>query len=192
MNKAFLILAMLTFLNGWSQDHHKLFREDNYAENFNVIITHPGITSANGFRNNISIRAVRYFLENFEGATDVKWRIHEKGITVNFLFDDEMVKVNFDKGGFPFQTTRIYTEQKLDPEIIRMVKKETYGDFRIVQVVEVARINETLYEIQLDNEEFICIFRLAKTKSTGLEKFSENLIFRKQEIHASHIDGSQK
>jgi len=108
---------------------------------------------ARGYRNDISVRAVRHFLKNFENASNETWYSASDMSVVTFIISDINYRVDYDKLGSWMETFRTYDQTKLSPDIRDIFIKSPYRDYQIFQVQEIeSPLHPINYIIHLEGE----------------------------------------
>ena len=110
-------------------------------------------TADTGFHymNEINLRAVRAFMEEFKDVDNVKWVKSEKGYVASFVKDSIDTRVHYNIGGYFDKQLRYYLENKLSPEIRRLVRSKYY-DYSIFQISEVSGNGPTCYQVKIRNK----------------------------------------
>ncbi len=115
-------------------------------------------------RNEVSIRAVRDFLDRFEMVRNVLWfSIPEGGTEAYFVRDGFGDRVIYDKKGRWKFSLLIYGEAKFDRDL-RAIVKSIYFDFNILEVQELNCVTGTEYLVLLEDQLIIKIVRLNREK----------------------------
>ena len=83
-------------------------------------------TADTGFHylNEINLRAVRAFMEEFKDVDNVKWIKSEKGYVASFVKDSIDTRVHYNNGGYFEKQLRYYLENRLSPEIRQPGEKQ--------------------------------------------------------------------
>ena len=100
------------------------------------------------YLNEINLRAVRGFMEEFKEVDNVKWVKSEKGYVASFVKDSIDTRVHYNKGGYVEKQLRYYLENRLSPEIRHLVKSKYY-DYSIFQISEVSGNGPTCYQVKI-------------------------------------------
>lgn len=103
--------------------------------------------------NEVSSKAVRYFIKTYKNVDSVKWsRLTDGkgGFAASFSADGIPTIVLYDKSGNYEYCLREYFEDKLPREIRHRVKS-TYYDFTICFIREVTMCDNTVYAITLED-----------------------------------------
>ena len=107
--------------------------------------------SAPIFRNDISIKAVRNFIRDYENVSDVEWFPSDNGFAVYFTMNGVKTKVLYYKNGDYKSMFRYYFEDKLPREIRHLVKSKYY-DFSICCIIEFNFNGQTIYEVKMEDK----------------------------------------
>jgi len=103
------------------------------------------------FRNEISSKAVRNFMQDYKTVTDARWSELAHGYSVvNFTVDNIKTRMVYDKRGHCENIVRYYFEDKLPPAVRHLVKS-TYYDFTIYHIIEPTINGVTSYLIQMED-----------------------------------------
>jgi hypothetical protein len=103
------------------------------------------------YLNDINLKAVRGFIQEFKDVDNVKWIKSEKGYLASFVKDSVETRVLYDKrGNFEVQF-RYYLENRLSPEI-RSLVKSIYYDYHIFQISEARKDGVTCYRIKIRDD----------------------------------------
>lgn len=130
--------------------------------------------SVPNYRNNISTRAVRNFMENFESVSNETWFNAEDRFLVTFKLDDVHYRVDYDKRGDWIQTIRSYDQFKLPPAIRDMINSSYRGyHIFLVQEVEIP-LHPVNYFIHLDGEGRLINLRIFNSEIQELENFKKS------------------
>jgi hypothetical protein len=126
------------------------------------------------YRNNISTRAVRNFMTNYESVSNERWFNAEDRFLVTFKLDDVYYRVDYDKRGDWIQTIRSYDQSKLPPGIRDMVNSSYRGyHLFLVQEVEIP-LHPVNYFIHLDGEGRLINLRIFNSEIQELENFKKS------------------
>lgn len=101
----------------------------------------------------VNIRAVRNFLNSYQ-ANNEKWSEAENGVTVSFTSAGIFTRVYYDKKGNWEDCLKGYSEDKMDPDLRKMVKQQYYN-YKINYVQEVVstyNIPQPTYFVHIEND----------------------------------------
>jgi hypothetical protein len=98
--------------------------------------------------NEISLRAVRGFMEEFKDVYNVNWFKCDKGFVASFVKDSVDTRVHYDKWGYNEVQFRYYLENRLSPEIKTLVRSKYY-DYHIFHITEVRKDGVTSYQVKI-------------------------------------------
>ena len=126
------------------------------------------------YRNDVSIKAVRNLLLNFDNVTNEEWYEAPDRSVVTFSVNDIQYRVDYDKQGNWIQTIRIYGAAKL-PADVRDAVRSTYYDYNIFQVQEVEiPLHPVNYFITIDNKTKLINLRVYNGEIEELQKFDKS------------------
>jgi hypothetical protein len=114
----------------------------------------PGYHSRNydGNFTNITTRAIRHFLENFNEVCNETWYCTPALFVAMFKLNDIDSRVEYDKNGNWIETYRNYGETKMSPDV-RQAVKSSYPDYDIYLVEEFEQpLYPIAYIIHLENK----------------------------------------
>jgi len=115
---------------------------------------------AQGYRNDINVRAVRHFLKNFDNAANEEWYIAPDMVVVTFAINDISYRVDYDKQGGWIETFRTYDWKKL-PSAVREAVRSGYPDYNILLVQEVQMLMHPInYFIHLEGTHKLANLRI--------------------------------
>jgi hypothetical protein len=98
--------------------------------------------------NEVNIRAMRHFLDNFSRATDVKWNREDDYYVANFYSGHSIDKAYYkNNGSFAF-CIKHYLAEDLDGGLKSEVLKEFPGS-RIMMVTELTTLDNQTYYINI-------------------------------------------
>jgi hypothetical protein len=119
-------------------------------------------------RNEVSIRAVRDFLDRFETVRRVLWfSIPEGGTEAYFVQDGFGDRVIYDKNGRWKFSLITYGENKFDRDL-RTIVKSVYFDFNIILVQQQDCVTGTEYLVFLEDKLTIKIVKVNREKEMEL------------------------
>jgi hypothetical protein len=130
-----------------------------------AILSNPDIKGAYLLnRNEVSIRAVRDFLDRFEMIKTALWfSIPEGGMEAYFVQDGFGDRVIYDKNGRWKYSLITYGENKFARDL-RAIVKSVYFDFNILLVQELNCVTGTEYIVFLEDRSIIRIVKLNREK----------------------------
>jgi hypothetical protein len=102
------------------------------------------------FRNDVPIRALRNFINNYRDVTSLHWYNIEGGFFAQFFADSIDTRAEFDANGFWCETISNFTEEQT-PKAIRDLVKEVYADFNIIIVHKIETNAALWYVVKLEN-----------------------------------------
>ena len=130
--------------------------------------------SVSTYRNNISTRAVRDFMQKFENVSGESWYNAEDRFVVMFKLDDVNYRVDYDQQGNCIQTIRSYDASKASPDIIDIVRS-SYPHYNIFLVQEVEMpLHPTNYFIHLEGKKRLINLRVYNGDIEELENFRKS------------------
>jgi len=103
------------------------------------------------YRNDIHIRAIRDFRNNFRDVDNETWNVVKLGFTAYFKQDHIGNWVYYDRKGNWLYTMRSYEEDKL-PRNIRAQVKSTYYDYSIGVVREIRSKSGITYVVHIEDK----------------------------------------
>jgi len=126
------------------------------------------------YRNNISTRAVRDFMEKFENVSGESWYNAEDRFVVMFKLDDVNYRLDYDQQGRCIQTIRSYGASKSAPDIIDMIRS-SYPHYNIFLVQEVEMpLHPINYFIHLEGKKRLINLRVYNGDIEELENFRKS------------------
>ena len=131
--------------------------------------------AAQGYRNDINVRAVRHFLRNFDNVSNEAWYDAPEMFVVTFTLNDINYRVDYDKQGGWIETFRTYDETKLLPDIRDIIVKSSYRDYKIFQVQEIQlRLHPINYIIHMEGKTNLINVRIYDGEIQECEKFEKS------------------
>ena len=124
------------------------------------------------FRNDISSKAVRNFIREYDNITDVKWTSSDDGPSVYFTMNGVKTKVLYYKNGSYQSMFRYYLEDKLPLEIRHLVKSKYY-DFSICCITEFNMNGKAIYEVKMEDKISWKILRVANGEIIAVTEYSK-------------------
>lgn len=103
-------------------------------------------TGSQVYRNDIHIRAVRYFKHQFPGVEDERWYVIRDGFMVKHREEETNIRMDFDRFGNWLYTIRYINEKKL-PKEVRALVRSTWYDHAISSAEEIQYANLPLIYI---------------------------------------------
>ena len=126
------------------------------------------------YRNDISVKAVRHFLINFNNASNEKWYDAPDRFVAMFTLNNTDYRVDYDKKGNWIETFRTYGETKLPPDV-RDIVKSSYYDYTIFLVQEIEIPLDTVtYFIHLDGKMKLINLRICKGEIEEWQNFNKS------------------
>jgi len=126
------------------------------------------------YRNEISVKAVRHFLINFDNVSNEEWYDAPDRSVATFDRNGIHYRVDYDKGGSWIQTIRIYGANKLPPDV-REAVRIAYNDYNIFQVQEVEMpLHPINYFIHLEGKTTLINLRIYNGEIEELQKFDKS------------------
>ena len=130
--------------------------------------------SALTYRNNISTRAVRDFMEKFENVSNETWYNAEDRFVVMFKLDDVHYRIDYDSQGNCIQTIRSYAETKLANDVRDMIRSSYRGyHMFLVQEVEMP-LHPINYFIHLEGKRRLINLRVYNSDIEELGNFKKS------------------
>ena len=166
----FISLTMVIVSSG----QQRLFKKQPSKEITSYVTTIDKDGLIPSYRNDISIKAVRHLLLNFDNVTNEEWIEAPDRSVVTFNVNDIQYRVDYDKLGNWIQTIRTYDATKLPPNV-RDAVRSTYYDYRIFQVQEVeVPLHPVNYFIHLENKTNLINLRIYNEEIEELQKFDKS------------------
>lgn len=104
------------------------------------------------YHNNISIRAIRHFLVNFDEVFNEEWYCTTDMFVAMFRLNDIGYRVDYNKKGNWIETFRTYDETKLPSDLRQSVEGE-YPDYHIFLVQEIEQpLHAVTYIVHLEGK----------------------------------------
>ena len=131
-------------------------------------------TADTGFQylNEIHLKAVRGFMEEFKDVDNVKWIKSDKGYVASFVKDSVDTRVLYDKwGNFEVQF-RYYLENRLSP-VIRDLVKSRYYDYHIFQISEARQDGVICYQIKIRHHNHCKVINVIKGEMEVMVEYSD-------------------
>ena len=130
--------------------------------------------SNHAYRNDISVKAVRHFLINFNNVSSEEWYNAPDRFVAMFTLNDINYRADYDKLGDWIETFRTYGENKLPPDV-RDIIKSSYYDCGINLVQEIENpVDPVTYIIQLKGKTQIINLRIRDGEMTVLKKYTRS------------------
>lgn len=130
---------------------------------------------AQAYRNDISVRAVRHFLRNFDNVSNETWYKASDMCVVTFALDNINYRVDYDRQGGWIETFRTYDETKLSPDIRNIIVRSPYRDYHIFQVQEVEMpLHPINYIIHLEGQAKLINLRIYDAEIQECQKFDKS------------------
>ena len=124
------------------------------------------------YLNDINLKAVRGFMEEFKDVENVKWMKSDKGYVASFVKDSVDTRVLYDKwGNFEVQF-RYYLENRLSPEIRNLVKSRYY-DYSIIQISEARQDGVICHRIKIQNNNHCKVINVIKGEMEVMVEYSD-------------------
>ena len=101
--------------------------------------------------NNVSMKAQRHFIRNFDSATTVVWHSNKSGYVAYSKTDDITTRVYYDTRGTYLCQIRWYHESNLAKDIRHIIRSRFY-DYKIYSVAEFGVNNAVFYEVILEDD----------------------------------------
>jgi hypothetical protein len=122
--------------------------------------------------NEISMKALRHFTNNFPTAGSVKWYATTDGFMAYFVSDGLKRRSGYDNKGNWLYNFRSYPEKYLPASVRRLVKGEYY-DYNIVMADEIEKSNTTIYIVHLSNETHAVKVKVCDGEMEEMESFEK-------------------
>ena len=131
-------------------------------------------TADSGFHylNEMNLRVVRAFMEEFTDVYNVKWVKSEKGYIALFVKDSIDTRVHYDNRGVIEVQFRYYLENRLLPEIRALVKRRYY-DYHIIQVSEARKGGVTCHQVKIRKKNQYKVVNIINGEMKIMDEFSE-------------------
>jgi hypothetical protein len=124
------------------------------------------------YLNDIHLKAVRGFMEEFKDVYNVKWIKSDKGYVASFVKDSVDTRVLYDKwGNFEVQF-RYYLENRLSP-VIRDLVKNRYHDYRIFQISEARQDGVICYQIKIRHNNHCKVINVINGEMEVMVEYSD-------------------
>jgi hypothetical protein len=122
---------------------------------------------------NITTRAIRHFLENFNEVCNETWYCTPDLFVAMFKLNDIDYRVEYDKNGNWIETYRNYGETKISPDV-RQAVKSSYPDYDIYLVEEIEQpLHPIAYIIHLENKAKLITVRVSDGVIYEWQKFNK-------------------
>ncbi|HET9826053.1 MAG TPA: hypothetical protein VFP87_12015 [Chitinophagaceae bacterium] len=101
---------------------------------------------------NITTRAIRHFLVNFNEVSNETWYSTPDLFVAMFKLNDIDYRVDYDRNGNWIETYRTYDQTKMSPELKQAVES-AYWDYHVYLVQEIEQaLHPILYVVHLENK----------------------------------------
>jgi len=122
---------------------------------------------------NITTRAIRHFLENFNEVCNETWYCTPGLFVAMFKLNDIDYRVEYDKNGNWIETYRNYGETKMPPDV-RQAVKGSYPDYDIYLIEEIVQpLHPIAYIIHLENKAKLINVRVSDGVIYEWQKFNK-------------------
>jgi len=101
--------------------------------------------------NEINARAVREFMKSYDDVYDVRWYKSDRRYVASFEKDSVITRLYYNNRGDLEVTLRYYSENRLSPEIRRIVRSK-YFDYHIFHVSEAIQNGSITYQIKMQHK----------------------------------------
>jgi hypothetical protein len=99
----------------------------------------------------VNPRALRNFLEEYKDFDSVRWNQTDKGSSASFMLDEVEIITSYDKDGNRVGKRKVYKENRLPWEVRNLVKRYYY-DYRIANIVELIKPDQTIYVVTMEDQ----------------------------------------
>jgi len=103
------------------------------------------------FRNDVPIRALRNFINNYKNVTNLHWYNTGDRFFAQFLAEGVEKRVQFDEKGFWYETISNFTAEQI-PKAIGELVKSVYDDFSIIIVHKIETNTAVWYVVTIENK----------------------------------------
>jgi len=93
------------------------------------------VTTAQSYRNEIPVKAVKSLIDEFEYPTNVTWYKTGDGFVADFINDSVKTVMRFNSNGSCNYYWKKYGENKM-PAAIRAILKNSFYDYAILEITE--------------------------------------------------------
>ncbi len=178
MKKILLISIAGIFLTGVTALPAKAQASATRAESLKDITSYVRSATkgrpARSYLNDIKIKAVRHFIDNFDNAPKEEWYEAPDRFVVTFTLNEIKYRVDYDKKGNWIETYRTYDEDKLPTEIEDVVRS-SYYDYKIFLVQEVENpLDVKSYYIHLDGKTRLINLKICNGQMDELQNFRKS------------------
>jgi len=176
MKKIYLLLGLVSY-QSFSQDSQKstqVYNEialtatikktpDNERMQSKVWLKKNGVF-VKAYLNNIPSAVMADFIKRYTKVQYVNWKVDDDQVNGYFDYNNEKVAVTYKKNGYLLSTRKTYDSVNLSKSLRIYIQAELNKGFQINTITEVISGEVTLYEINLVDQQQICIVRLSKNK----------------------------
>jgi hypothetical protein len=179
MKTILLFLFALPFVKTPAQHNHDNFSDKDNDDTYGIVLKKEN----NQYRilhiNNVNPDAVRYLVNTYENAKDIRWIIDGKITTAEFNLGKKKILLTYDELGDLLSTKETYPGEDLDPFIAKFAKQIAGNDYSPSLVTKVIRKERVIYEINLENHVYWRIIRLKGDTISGFEKLHDTGAIKK-------------
>jgi hypothetical protein len=121
----------------------------------------------------LNTKALKNFSKTFKEATNAQWVETGNGFKAEFIKEDIVTTVFYDRKGRWVGNVRGFQENKL-PKDIRHQVKSIYYDYSISYVQEITAGNKTVYLVKIEDKNSMKTIRITEGEMDEYEAFEKS------------------